>query len=445
MSFFGPVHSTGSSHPSPDHNRLGSELDRIAKDRHPTARAPRGKPKSKCNIRGIDANVVVDILSHLEHPDILRFGLTCKENLMLISHARLWTVVHIKNARMMDIRGLKKIISHSSTAMPLKSLAIRTAKCCVCEGRGASIACRNCAHVDTTTECVDGQHCDSCVTLEPVLHKLSYLRNLIVEGMQCLSLCPFKAVLRSATHLTRLDFTNDCDINIVVPTVARACKHLEGLTFRYIHILDHDVRPRRSHPVLHPDVAHELVVGCPLLKQLRLCHYTVNEESVYTLLGLAEVEDVDLSDNEGLRGMFLQSVPEKWKKLRRLVLRDCTELNHDCVNHFANELIHRRSDEEFLHCTHLHLVDVSCQWAFFGDSLIDADVLSQLRTFRGSTLRWREDQCEIEGFGVDPDAGVDNIDHDELEGLEETEVLAEYGDSSDDESVYMLPDVMVDV
>jgi hypothetical protein len=246
-----------------------------------------------------------------------------------------------------------------------------------------------------------------------------------MTGIEGFPMCALENVLRDASMLLKIDFANDMDVNLVLGIISRNCPALEDISFRYTHVLEFEEQ-KQNHPLMLPATAKQLVASCPNVKKLRFCHYVLDEDCAQELLSFADISEADLSDNENLTGVFLLSVLERWTLLEKLVLRDCTELDHDCVHGFADALTVMRPTPqsqgvpnvaeafeptmEFTYCPHLACLDFSCQWSFIGDSLISEELLARLGTVRGPGFCWREDQCDVVGFGVDPDAGIDSID-----------------------------------
>jgi hypothetical protein len=246
-----------------------------------------------------------------------------------------------------------------------------------------------------------------------------------MTGIEGFPMCALDNVLRDASMLLKIDFANDMDVNLVLGIISRNCPALEDISFRYTHVLEFEEQ-KQNHPLMLPSTAKQLVASCPNVKKLRFCHYVLDEDCAQELLSFTDIREADLSDNENLTGVFLLSVLERWTLLEKLVLRDCTELDHDCVHGFADALTVLRPvpqlgdisessgavepTMEFTYCPHLACLDFSCQWSFIGDSLISEELLARLGTVRGPGFCWREDQCDVAGFGVDPDAGIDSID-----------------------------------
>ena len=149
-------------------------------------------------------------------------------------------------------------------------------------------------------------------------------------------------------------------------------------------------------------VANKWVTSCPRLRVLRLRHCAVEETTVTDLLGFKRIEEADFSDNESILGYFLELIPLHWPSVKSLVFRDCTELQEENVVSLVRLLINGG-------CPHLSYIDLSCQWSFYHDSLLDERVKEQLLTAR-PYLTLREDQCDYAGiFGIDPNAGIDSI------------------------------------
>jgi hypothetical protein len=135
---------------------------------------------------------------------------------------------------------------------------------------------------------------------------------------------------------------------------------------------------------------------------LRLRHCAVDETTVTDLLGFQRIEGADFSDNESLLGYFMELIPLHWPNLKSLVFRDCTELQEENVVSLVRLLVNGG-------CPHLRYIDLSCQWSFYHDSLLDGGLKEQLFLARPH-VTLREDQCEYAGiFGVDPNAGIDSI------------------------------------
>eukprot|EP00602_Paraphysomonas_sp_CaronLab_P006375 CAMPEP_0185027460 /NCGR_PEP_ID=MMETSP1103-20130426/12525_1 /TAXON_ID=36769 /ORGANISM="Paraphysomonas bandaiensis, Strain Caron Lab Isolate" /LENGTH=260 /DNA_ID=CAMNT_0027561467 /DNA_START=752 /DNA_END=1534 /DNA_ORIENTATION=+ len=221
------------------------------------------------------------------------------------------------------------------------------------------------------------------------------------------SLCP---------QLRCVTVSHNVDVNALVGSVAASCPLLEKISFSYVNVLSFNREGVFEHPLLQPDVGRSLAKGCPRLKSVCFRHYTIDEEGVQAVLHLPEVREADFSDNESLHGLFLVDIPSRWPRLRELTLRDCTEVEDEHVAAFAFLLTQGG-------CPELNYIDLSCQWAFFNTSFLPVAAREELartrevpygveedRALAGAVLRWREDQCEVEGFGVDPEDGIDTME-----------------------------------
>jgi hypothetical protein len=149
-------------------------------------------------------------------------------------------------------------------------------------------------------------------------------------------------------------------------------------------------------------IAIKWISSCPKLRVLRLRHCAVDESTAADLLGFQCIEEADFSDNESILGYFLELIPFHWPNLKSLALRDCTELQDENVLIMVKLLVDGG-------CPNLSYIDLSCQWSFYCDSLLEATVKDELLLAR-PLLTWREDQGEFAGkFGVDPNAGIDSV------------------------------------
>jgi hypothetical protein len=187
---------------------------------------------------------------------------------------------------------------------------------------------------------------------------------------------------------------------------------LEAFSFNYVNALS--LLVPFDYPPLTPVTGKGLAASCPFITSIKFCHYAIDEEGVREILKLPAVIEADFSDNESLHGIFLLDIPFCWPLLRSLTVRDCTEVEEEHVSSFGTMIANGA-------CSDLTYADFSCQWAFFNTSLLHKSIRDNLMRYRGSVLipgdartgailRWREDQCEIDGFGVDPEDGVDSLD-----------------------------------
>lgn len=268
--------------------------------------------------------------------------------------------------------------------------------------------CKGCSEVG---RCNSTESCETCVSLDAIRPKMEKMKSFFVHNVKFLSACPFNTILQSSRNLRKLDIVNDLDVNLVMSGLAANCPNISDIRFKYNHGLDFEASFRQSHPLLRPEVAQAFVASCPNVQYISLCHYTVDEDCVRCLLELRHVLEADFSDNENLSGAFLVSLPTHWVYLRKLKMRDCTELDNDYVQMFAS-MLGQHYGGLMKYCHSLLVADFSCQWAFHGDSLIGEGSRNALSK-RSASFIWREDQCEISGFGVDPHTGVEGIEHDD--------------------------------
>jgi len=214
--------------------------------------------------------------------------------------------------------------------------------------------------------------------------------------------CSLYYLLRGQ-NLTTIDISHSMNVNHFISCVSENCPLLKSLSFKYIHALSYGKVTPLLFPVLHPDNADTLALKCPELHSLRFRYYCIAEESIRRLiLRLPKIQYVDLSDNEFLHGFFLSTVPSYWPRLQTLLLRNCTELEDRPIATFVHGLIN--GENPVLTC-----LDLSCQWSFVGDSLVEVGLKEKLLIERPHFI-WKEDQCVIPGFGVDPEAGVECIE-----------------------------------
>lgn len=354
-------------------------------------------------------NSMLEILSFLDPTDIVRVGAVCQEYSKLVRHPSLWKKLSIENVYSLDMSGLSKFLSYTTDKLPLTSISLKsptvTAGCCC----GESTLCGSCCSVGI---CAPGSMCSKCKVMDPMKSKLTKLKSLRIHNVSFLSSCPFNTMLQSCSRLTKLDILNDLDVNLVVSGLAANCPQLIEIKFKYSHALDFGTTFRQSHSLLRPQVAETFVSSCPNVQYVSFSHYTVDEDCVRCLLELEHVLEADFSDNENLSGAFLVSLPTRWVNLQKLVMRDCSELDDDFVHTFASMLSHNCSGT-LKYCHNLVYADFSCQWAFHGHSFIGDGCRSALRSMRGDSLKWREDQCEVPDFGIDPESGIDGIEADE--------------------------------
>lgn len=367
------------------------------------------KTAPSCKIRRLDMNSMLEVLSFLDQSDLARCGATSKEMAAFSQHPSLWKHINISDVRSLDVPGLSRLIMNTTAKLPLNSISLTGPETTGCYCRESTV-CKNCSEV---SRCQSASTCSTCECLVPIKPKLAKFKSFTIHNVRFLTSCPFNTMLQSCSALMKLDIMNDLDVNIVVSALAANCPLLTDIRFKYPHALDFDAGFRQSHPLLRPQVAEAFVASCSRVKHISFCHYAVDEDCARCLLELEHVVEADFSDNENLSGAFLVELPTKWANLRRLVMRDCTELDNDYVQNFASMLLQSYGGQ-LRYCRDLRVADFSCQWAFHGDSFVGEGTHRALPVVRPS-FRWREDQCEVPGFGIDPDSGIDGIeDEDEL-------------------------------
>jgi hypothetical protein len=416
-----------------------------------------------CSLFSLCENIQSYILSYLDSNDIISYGQTCTELHHLSKLPHLWCNIHLSRAKYLSLQQLSQFILRSCPKIqPLKQLILlgnNEFNSLTPSSSSSSLSYDDLLSssssppltLSTSCHCTLSEICDFCKTISPSstsppsasldLSRLSShlhsLQDLQFTQIQCLNSSTFYSLLSHTPRLLSISIENNIDVNLIIHSIASSCPQLLSLSFNYIDVLTFDTdESALEYPLLSSAASHELVLGCPLIKFLRLCHYTIDDEGVRMLLNLSHVESVDFSDNESLHGEFLTQIPVKWPQLRSLIFRDCLEIEDEHVSAFALRVAQGG-------CPFLCYVDCSCQWSFYQTSLLFPPVREELNKFRGPAavavataavtpphlsltsihllptgvpLRWREDQCEIEGFGVDPEDGVE-LHHFENERL----------------------------
>jgi hypothetical protein len=244
--------------------------------------------------------------------------------------------------------------------------------------------------------------CTRCAEVIAALpgHLFSHMETLELRRLPWLTACVAEHILANAPALKVLQLEQNINVNRVVRQVANTCHALEVLCFKYIEVsgLAMEASTGPQHCLEAAAVA-DLTSMCSQLRRVCFNHYVIEEDAVQGLLKASGLEDVDLSDNEGLHGFFLSEVPRAWPRLRSLTLRDCTEVQETAVMELAQQLLNGACDQ-------LTLMDVSCQWAHMNESFLsDSSLRDELAKHRPE-LRWREDHCQVPGFGIDPDEEI---------------------------------------
>jgi hypothetical protein len=398
-----------------------------------------------CNLFSLCENIQSYILSFLDSNDIISYGQTCTEFYDLSKLPHLWCNIRLNHAKYLPLYQLSQFILRSCPKIqPLKQLILlgnefnSLTPSSSSSSLSDSLSSSSSSLSFSSCHCTLSEICDSCKTISPssasldLSHLSSHLhslQNLQFTQIQCLNSLTFSSLLSHTPNLLSISIENNIDVNLIIHSIAISCPHLLSLSFNYIDVLTFESdESALEYPLLTSHTSHELVLGCPLIKLLRICHYTIDDEGVQELLNLPHIESVDFSDNESLHGEFLTQIPSKWPQLRSLIFRDCLEIEDEHVSTFASRVAQGG-------CPLLCYVDCSCQWSFYHTSLLSPTVKEELKKFRGTVvsysleesfpttpqkkfslipilptgvpLRWREDQCEIEGFGVDPEDGVE--------------------------------------
>jgi len=390
-------------------------------------------------ISRVCSSVMAHILTYLQPRDIENFGETCREHKRISTNSVLWTNLSLDYANDINVQAIFNLIKRTAPGVqPLMNMSIsgytetdrdvdHMCNCIVGEICAICTASRDSGQSnrlnDASTQiCALGSNsqngsCSRCQDVEALQPYLSKLQSLKLEQIGCVSACFLRGVLLQSPQLRTVTVSQNIDVNILVGSVATSCPLLEKISFSYMNVTSSNGEGMFDHPLLQPEVGLSLAEGCPLLKCVRLRHYTIDEDGVQAVLHLPRVEETDFSDNESLHGMFLTDIPSRWPGLRTLTLRDCTGMEDEHVAAFAFLLAQGG-------CPELAYVDVSCQWAFFNTSLLHKAAREELEKRRevpdprandgrapaGAVLRWREDQCEVEGFGVDPEDGIDTME-----------------------------------
>lgn len=361
------------------------------------------KISTLCSIRKLDMNSTLEVMSFLNHKDLMNLGAVSREYASLTRHPSLWRDIKINKMKELSVPDLVRLMSLTTDKMPLNSIVLSGPVTTGCYCRESTV-CESCSSL---ARCTSDSTCVVCESLAALKPKMGKLTSLTVQNVKFQS-CPFNTMLRTCNNLKKLDILNDLDVNLVISGLAANCPLLTDIRFKYSHYLEFDASFRQSHPLLRQQVAERFVSACPGVKHISFCHYTIDEDCARCLLQLKHVIDADFSDNENLSGAFLVALPTKWVKLRKLVMRDCTELDNDYVQTFASMLLQNYGGI-LKYCQKLAVADFSCQWAFHDDSLIGDGIRAALSSVRAS-FRWREDQCEVPGFGIDPESGIDGIE-----------------------------------
>lgn len=423
------------------------------------------------NINGLCSNVMTYILSYLEHHEVEYFGETCRVYHDISRQSVLWTSISLQNGSNVSVKTLCSLATRTSRIHPLIDLHIYGSRRMTKTGTLIGSSQMMVSGIDSmsTSPSPEKGCCESCQQLSSLSPYLSSLRELTLSCVSWRGMsCSLQSIISSTKTLISLSIAHDVDVNVLVESVANSCPMLETFQFSYVNILDfskttatdshliaaqsflsaaavpvHELEVvseegRFDHPLLLPEIGRKLAHSCPLIKRICFRHYTIDEEGVQQILNLSQIEDVDFSDNESLHGLFLADIPLRWPKLQSLIMRDCTELEDEHISHFGSLLV-------LGGCPSLTHVDLSCQWAFFDTSLLEESVREDLcrarqacfdpafgtslcqpyshpaltggnhaqtdgKELTGAPIRWREDQCEIFGFGVDPEDGVDSVD-----------------------------------
>lgn len=410
-----------------------------------------------CNLFSLCENIQSYILSYLDSNDIISYGQTCTQLYSMSKLPHLWCNIHLHHAKYLPLDQLSQFILRSCPKIqPLKNLILIGSESHQSLTPSSSQTSLSSSSSSASTpslsscHCTLSETCDYCRTISPsssldLSHLSSHLhslQNLQFTQIQCLTSVTLSSFLSYTPNLLSISIENNTDVNLIIHSIAISCPHLISLSFSYIDVLTFESDESAvDYPLLTSNISRELALGCPLIKLLRLCHYTLDDEGVQELLNLAHVESVDFSDNESLHGEFLTQIPLKWPQLRSLIFRDCLEIEDEHVSMFASRVAQGG-------CPLLCYVDCSCQWSFYQTSLLFPTVKAELNKFRGAAvtyssessphqktipilptgvpLRWREDQCEIEGFGVDPEDGVE-IHHYENERLRSYSICSSSG------------------
>jgi hypothetical protein len=388
------------------------------------------------------SNTQSHVLSFLEPKDIINFGATCQESYLVSRSPFLWCKIDLKNAELISLKEICQLVHRSCPqTQPLTRLTLTAsadAMMCSCNCTLSSGICSFCSQANRTYHpfvsslSPPSPHRQPVDDLDPVSLHLHSLQNLQCSQIPCLTSQAFSSLLRFTPHLLSISLANNIDVNLIIQSIALSCPQLLSLSFSYVDVLNfgsHD--SALDYPLLTVEVSQKLVRCCPLLKFIRLSHYTIDEEGAREILNLPQIESADLSDNESLLGEFLSSIPSKWPRLNSLILRDCLEIEDEHISAFALQLAQGG-------CPLLSYVDCSCQWSFYQASLLFKPARDELQKYRGlavaegeiertgTPIRWREDQCEIEGFGVDPEDGVD-IHHLEMERIRSHSICSNLG------------------
>ena len=343
---------------------------------------------------------LLECLSFLNVKSCALFGLCSKVCQNLSLHASNYTTIDLAGNSCDTSNVFRKLMLRTHSVQPLRKLTLRgVSKQCLC----STSSLRSVSAEGKKEESSNESNGESLATLVDLQHKFCRVNELKVFGVRWLDSGSLKYLIGNCRDLVTLDICQQVDVNSVVTAAASSCPNLKHISFvSNCTQLSEELGTASAFPLMRTDVAELLARGCLGLTTVRFRGYCVTEESINKLvLGLPAVEEADFSCHENVQGMFLSELHLRWPLLKKLSLRDCTEIDEGCVATFVGNIIGGG-------CPYLNFVDFSCQWSFTGDSLLETEMKERLVLTR-PLLLWREDQCNIGGYGVDPDFGVESV------------------------------------
>ena len=364
------------------------------------------------SISQLPFSCLITSLSYLDQDTLLIAGLVCTSFQECSKHPSLWTTIVIQRSQTKGLSTLMNFIQRTSSNLPLQKLSLVDTSSdywdlpnvCYCTPKKyCSICCSSKGIVPQVagTENYCCQDCNKLLKLEDKFNQIKEFRLIRASWFHLPSL---QLVLKSSKYLKTIEISQNININIFINYLSSCCPALENLSFEYKDAAQLFEKQMNLKQIMNPSMADILCQKCPLLRRIRFSNYCITEDSINKLVSnLHDVEFADFSSNENVLGSFLFRVPNQWPGLRELSLRDCTELEDFHIISFLHKLAN--NDWE---CRHLEVLDISCQWSYVNQSLLDAFTTQKLIHFRPGLLV-REDQCQLEGYGVDPSEGLDDI------------------------------------
>ena len=365
--------------------------------------------------QNLDDHCILEILSYLDNASVLKFGSVNKSISVLSKHPSLWTNVKIHQSDPIAFKFLSCLAQRTGNNLHLNILSVvkvgrshnnfpnilPTAECCPQEGYLAPISSAVTQKSALLNSNIRKKKdsiglCANCKILFESQESLRSLKELQLSKLIGFTECSFSLVLSICTKLVDISVNLCIDVNFAVDCISMHCPCLERISFLQIEKIGSE--PDYNGNLLSYSSAERLAARCPELRTLKFTNYCLNEDSVSALVeNTNRVEEADLSVHEDLMGNFLHLISTRWIALKSLTVRDCPQLNDSDVVAFVQSLC---SQPQL--CPNLSLLDFSCQWSYSNQSLLDDVTKLELR-LRRPQIKWREDQCSIQGFGIDLD------------------------------------------